>query len=68
MSLSIILLRTVFASKRFSDDAEYLLLQNFNAENTTVKIPPDYCAPDGRPMPETFDIPGYGVKILKNRK
>ncbi len=58
----------VFASKRFSDDAEYLLLQNFNAENTTVKIPPDYCAPDGRPMPETFDIPGYGVKILKNRK
>ena len=58
----------VFANKRFSNDAEYLLLQNFNAESASVKIPSGYHTVDGQPLPEAFDIPGHGVKILKNNK
>lgn len=55
----------VFANTRFSDDAEYLLLQNFNVNSISVKIPAGFHTVTGQPMPEHFDIPGYGVKILK---
>ena len=57
----------VFANIRRSDDAEYLLLQNFNAENAFVKIPSGFNTLDGKPVPKNFDIPGYGVKILKKQ-
>lgn len=57
----------VFSNTRYSDNYEYLILQNFNAESTNVKIPEGFTDIHGRDVAENFDIAGYGVKILKKQ-
>lgn len=52
-------------SERYSDDSQYLFIQNFNTTAAAVNIPKGFVTIDGKSVPETYELKGYETMVLK---
>lgn len=64
----LILPEGVKAAKRYSENYEYLFIQNFNTNETTVEVDDGYSLSDGTTSEKTVKLKPYGTCTLKKPK